>query len=77
MGNSSHDDHQTQDRVPRLRQYFQSSFERGLRGLMLWGLMATQNNMGDGDDRFGIDRSLHTDYDQTTALVKTFAGQVA
>ena len=41
---------------------------------MLWGLMATPNDMGDGDGRFGIDHALHTDYDQTTGMLKTFAG---
>lgn len=42
------------------------------RGYMPWGFMATQIDMGDGEDKLGFDRSLplHHDWDKLYKLLK-------
>jgi endo-1,4-beta-mannosidase len=50
------------DRVAQTEQHLKRWFDsKGAAGFMQWGLMATSQDMGDGDGRFGVHRN-QTDF---------------
>ncbi|MGB0384564.1 MAG: cellulase family glycosylhydrolase [Ardenticatenaceae bacterium] len=50
------------DRVQQTEQHLQKWFDqKKIGGLLQWGLMATNQDMGDGDNRFGV-HGNHPDY---------------
>ncbi|MDQ3250044.1 MAG: hypothetical protein M3Q45_12665, partial [Chloroflexota bacterium] len=51
-----------QDRSERVKEDMHKWFSLGARGYFQWGFMATQDN-GDGDQRSGMDRAFHGDWD--------------
>lgn len=61
------------DRVQQTRDHLGKWFnQKGAAGFMQWGLMATDDDMGDGDFRFGMDRKFHGDFD---GLMHSFSNQ--
>ena len=50
------------DRPARTRTAMDRWFGRGTSGYMQWGFMATSGDIGDGDERYGMDRVWH-EYD--------------
>ncbi|MCX7918968.1 MAG: discoidin domain-containing protein [bacterium] len=50
---------------------------RGARGFMHWGYQAQSYDIGDGDNRFGIDRYHFTDYSQMVSIYSSRAAQFA
>lgn len=64
------------DRAQLIRQDMDRWFGRGAKGYMQWGFMATHNDMGDGDGRSGMDRSLHNDWDALYAAYQERAAHL-
>ncbi len=50
------------DRSTKVREDMQRWFGRNPRGYLQWGFMATGNDIGDGDQDSGMDRTLHGDW---------------
>lgn len=67
------------DRVRLTREDMDRWFNGGAKGYMPWGFMATHNDIGDGDGKSGMDRTLsgHNDWDGLFNLYKERANQLA
>lgn len=65
------------DRSPKMREDMAFWFERGARGYMPWGFMATQQDIGDGDRDSGLDRTLHGDWEPLFHLLRQRADDLA
>lgn len=48
----------------------------GAEGYMQWGLMATETDNGDGDDRIGMDRVYYDDWDALVAAYTALVGRL-
>lgn len=48
----------------------------GAEGYMQWGLMATDTDIGDGDDRIGMDRVYYDDWDELVAAYTALVGRL-
>ena len=64
------------DRARLIREDMNYWFNRGASGYMQWGFMATSNDMGDGDGRSGMDRTLHSDWDALFTTYRDRANQL-
>ena len=65
------------DRASLLRADMDRWFGNGAKGYMQWGFMATHNDMGDGDGKSGMDRTLHNDWDPLFNLFRARANHLA
>ena len=64
------------DRTQKTRDHLSRWYDQhGCAGVCQWGLMATDNDIGDGDRRFGLDRALNGfDFE---SLIQTYAQRAA
>jgi hypothetical protein len=64
-------------RVNERDSFFKESmnfwFNNGASGYLGWGFMPSVEDNGDGDKDFGIDRTLHGDYEKVTQVWKDWA----
>lgn len=65
------------DRSPKVREDMAFWFDRGARGYMPWGFMATNRDIGDGDRDSGLDRTLHHDWEPLFNALRQRAGDLA
>ena len=65
--------HYGSDRSAQTRADMAFWFDKGCRGYMPWGFMATAHDIGDGDRDAGLDRALHGDWDALFALYRSHA----
>ncbi len=65
------------DRAQRVHQDLQKWTARGARGYMQWGLMASNEDMGDGDRTYGIDHAFHGgDWQRLVDTYRYWASQI-
>ncbi|MEW5720421.1 MAG: carboxypeptidase regulatory-like domain-containing protein, partial [Chloroflexota bacterium] len=65
------------DRAQRVNQDLQKWTARGARGYLQWGLMASNEDMGDGDRTYGMDHAFHGgDWQRLVDAYRYWAGQI-
>ena len=65
------------DRSTKVREDMQRWFGRNARGYLQWGFMATGNDIGDGDQDSGMDRTLHGDWNSLFNVYREHAVALA
>jgi hypothetical protein len=65
------------DRAELINDDLEKWVGRKARGYLQWGFMATDHDMGDGDDRFGMDHPFHgADWQDLFSLYKDWAARL-
>lgn len=64
------------DRAKLIENDLNKWFNKGAKGYMQWGFMATLYDNGDGDKAFGMDYVFHPDWNALFNVYKNFAGKI-